>query len=333
MKKQYQIYAIGNALVDIEVVVPAAKLTEYAIEKGVMSLIDEARQEKLLQLLQDNRHLRACGGSAANTIIGAQSLGSQCFYSCKVADDENGRFYRDDLLRYGVHSNLRDEKLAAGKTGQCLVMVTEDADRTMNTFLGVTADIEYAQINEAALKNAEYLYIEGYLSSSPVATQTSEKAMRLARENGIKTAFSLSDPNMVKFFRDGLDKIIGEGVDLLFCNQDEALIFAKASNLQAAVDYISQLADTCVITLGAKGALIVHRGKQIEIKPHKVVAIDTNGAGDLFAGSFLHAICAGKSYAQAGDLASFAAAQLVTEYAPRLSEENLAKVKGYQSNL
>ena len=142
MNKTYQVYGIGNALVDFEIETTAEELTSLDVEKGVMTLIEESRQIELSKAFHGKHHSRACGGSAANTIIGAQSLGSQCFYSCKVANDETGIFYRDDLLAHGVHSNLSSREMEEGVTGKCLVMISEDADRTMNTFLGITGDID-----------------------------------------------------------------------------------------------------------------------------------------------------------------------------------------------
>ncbi|TQV86536.1 adenosine kinase [Aliikangiella coralliicola] len=333
MAKKYQVYGIGNALVDFEIETNPQELVELEVEKGVMTLIEEDRQEALFQAFQGKHHSRACGGSAANTIIGAQSFGSQCFYSCKVADDETGRFYRDDLLAHGVHSNLSNESLEQGKTGKCLVMITEDADRTMNTFLGITGNIGYEQIDEEALINSEYLYVEGYLSSSPVALEAVLKAKKYAQENGVKTAFSLSDPNMVKFCRDGLDAIIGDGVDILFCNFDEATLYSGCDNIEDAANALSKLAKTVVITLGAEGAIIVEQNKTIKIEGNKVEAIDTNGAGDLFAGSFLHAVTQGLTLEQAGELASFASAQLVTQFGPRLTEEKFAIVNSFAKKL
>jgi sugar/nucleoside kinase (ribokinase family) len=332
-KKQYHIYGMGNALVDFEIETTMEQLTELSIDKGVMTLIEESRQDELFGVFQSNRHSRACGGSAANTIIGAQTLGSQCFYSCKVASDETGHFYKDDLLKHGVHSNLSVEALEQGKTGKCLVLITDDADRTMNTFLGITGDIDYQQIDEAALLDSEYLYVEGYLAGSPVALNAAAKTMQFAKSNGIKTAFSLSDPNMVRFCRDGLEAMIGEGVDLLFCNYDEATEYSNTDNLEDAIDKLSAIAKTIVVTLGADGAVVVAEGSRTEIKGNSVEAIDTNGAGDLFAGSFLHGLGCGFDFERAGQLASFASAQLVTQFGPRLAEEKLVVVRQFASQL
>lgn len=333
MSKQYHIYGMGNALVDFEIETTIEQLEKLSIEKGVMTLIEESRQDELFKVFQSNRHSRACGGSAANTVIGAQTLGSQCFYSCKVASDETGLFYKDDLLKHGVHSNLSSEKLEQGKTGTCLVLITDDADRTMNTFLGITGDIDYQQIDETALLDSEYLYVEGYLAGSPVALNAAAKTIKFAKSKGIKTAFSLSDPNMVRFCREGLDAMIGDGVDLLFCNFDEATEYTNTDNLDAAIDKLAAIAKTIVVTLGADGAVVVDKKGRIEVKGHSVEAIDTNGAGDLFAGSFLHGLGCGFNFETAGQLASFASAQLVTQFGPRLSKETLRVVRDYAGRL
>ncbi|WP_196137469.1 adenosine kinase [Aliikangiella sp. G2MR2-5] len=333
MSRKYHIYGIGNALVDFEIETTPDELAELGVEKGVMTLIEEERQQELSRAFHGKHHSRACGGSAANTIIGAQTLGSQCFYSCKVANDETGNFYRDDLIQHGVHSNLSTESLAEGKTGKCLVMITADADRTMNTFLGITGDIGFEQINEDALVNSDYLYVEGYLASSPVAVDAVLKAKSLAKANQVKVAFSLSDPNMVKFCREGLEKMIGEGVDILFCNYDEATQYSGTESLEEAVKVLSLLAKTVVITLGPDGAMIVDGESHIKVEGNPVEAIDTNGAGDLFAGSFLHAIGQRMPLESAGKLASFASSQLVTQFGPRLTDSKLAIVKAFAKEL
>jgi len=333
MSKQYQVYGMGNALVDFEIEADREELVSLDIEKGVMTLIEVDRQKQLFDAVGRRSHTRACGGSAANTIIGAQNLGSKCFYSCKVANDETGHFYKDDLVSHGVLTNLTDEDLPEGLTGKCLVFITPDADRTMNTFLGITGDIDFSQINQKALGESEYLYVEGYLAGSPIALSAAIKTMNLAKSLGVKTAFSLSDPNMVKFCRDGLKAIIGDGVDLLFCNYDEATEYSNTNNLNDAVKVLTELTQTLVVTLGADGAVIVDSSGRIDIKGNTVNAIDTNGAGDLFAGSFLHGLTSGFSLSQCGQLASFASAQLVTQFGPRLVEHKIKLVLEFMSKL
>ncbi len=322
MSKKYHIYGMGAALVDTEIEVNDSFLSQSGIEKGHMTLVDEERQHELLELLQE--HLvaskRASGGSAANSIIAASYFGARAFYSCKVADDDNGHFYLQDLADAGVDSNFHSDR-EQGITGKCLVMITPDAERTMNTFLGISETLSYGEVNESALRDSHYLYLEGYLVTSDTARAAAINARELAQQHGVKVALSLSDPGMVEFFGEGLREIMGEKVDVLFCNEDEALSWTGASSVQLAARMLQEDAETFAITLGSEGALVYDGRQLIEIAPHPVQAIDTNGAGDMFAGAFLYAISHGHDYASAGRLACRSAAELVCQYGPRLPAE------------
>ncbi|MBX2807422.1 MAG: adenosine kinase [Cellvibrionaceae bacterium] len=314
----YHIYGIGAALVDTEIEVNDQDLANYQIEKGVMTLVDEARQHALMDSLSD--HLitskRASGGSAANTIIAASYFGAHNFYSCKVADDDNGRFYLQDMQAAGV--TLPPTSLDQGITGKCLVMITPDAERTMNTFLGISETVSVDELHAPAVADSHYVYIEGYLVTSTTGRDAAIQLRKQAETQGVKVALSLSDPAMVEFFRDGLKDMIGDKVNLLFCNEDEALGFTQTHSLEDAMAALKHCADEIAITRGSQGALIYDGSNTLTILPHPVVAIDTNGAGDMFAGAFLYAITHGYTHQQAGDLASAAAAQVVSQYGPRL---------------
>ena len=265
-----------------------------------------------------------CGGSAANSIIAVAQFGGSSYYSCKVANDESGNFYREDLKANKVDSNLDHQELASGITGKCLVMTTEDASRTMNTFLGITSNYSRTEITTEALKDSEYLYIEGYLVTSENGQDAMKYAKKMAEENGVKTALTFSDPSMVKYFKEPMESVVGSGVDLLFCNEEEAMLYTGTESLQAAREALKSTAKQFVITLGEKGAMVYDGTNFIDIDPYSVKAIDTNGAGDLFAGAFLAGITNGKSYADAGKLASLASSKVVTQFGPRL-EWNQAK--------
>jgi sugar/nucleoside kinase (ribokinase family) len=329
---QYDIYGVGAALVDTEIEVTDNDLQQLDIEKGVMTLVDEARQEELINHLSD--HLvaskRASGGSAANTVIAASYFGAKAFYSCKVASDENGDFYINDLKDAGVdyHHALERQQ---GTTGKCLVMITPDAERTMNTFLGISETVSINELHTDAIANSKYVYIEGYLVTSETGRAAAIKLRELAEAAQVKTALSLSDPAMVEFFRDGLQEMIGSKVDLLFCNQAEAQGFTATDSLEAAVEALKQVANTFAITCGAEGAVVFDGERLIKIAAHSVKAIDTNGAGDMFAGAFLYAITNGQSFEDAGKLASRASAQVVSQFGPRLQpqqhQEMLAEVE------
>ncbi len=318
--KKYHIYGMGNALVDMEIEVTVDFLTHSKVEKGLMTLVDEERQFELLKRVDGHQHKRTCGGSAANTIIAVSQLGGRSFYSCKVANDESGDFYFTDLLEQGVQTNLRGER-EQGVTGKCMVFITPDADRTMNTFLGITADFGQSELDLEELKDSEYLYIEGYLVTSPTGRAAAIEAKKVAESAGVKTALTLSDPGVVAHFKEGFREMIGCGVDLLFCNEIEALSFSGKNTVLEAAQSLGQLAKTVAITLGDKGAFILDGGKEIEVVTKQVDTVDTNGAGDLFAGAFLYALTHGHSCAEAGKLACCAASLLVTQFGARLKRE------------
>lgn len=325
MTKKYHVYGMGNALVDMEFKVTPELLTQLAIDKGVMTLMDESQQTEVVKHLP-NPCKKCSGGSAANTLVAISQLGGKGFYSCKVADDEAGLFYLEDLLNCGLQTNLGVENRPHGITGKCLVLVTPDADRTMNTFLGITGNLTTQELDETALKDSEYLYIEGYLVSSPTAKQTAIFAKNIAENTGVKTSFSLSDPNMVEFFRDGIVEIIGKGVDLLFANETEALKMANTDDLNSAMEYFKNLAHTFAITRGKKGSLIFDGENLIEIPAFPVTAIDTVGAGDMYAGCLLYGITNGLDWTSAGKLASLASAELVTNFGARLDTDKLQQL-------
>lgn len=328
MTKKYDVYGIGNALVDMEFEVESDYLKKANIEKGLMTLVDEERQHEISSQLNGIQHKRSCGGSAANTLIAVSQFGGKSFYSCKVAKDETGLFYFKDLLNNGVETNLHQENLENGTTGKCIVLITPDADRTMNTFLGITSSFSKKELVEEKIKESEWLYIEGYLVASPTGKEASIAAREVAEKNGIKTALTFSDVNMVNFFRDGLNEMLGpSGVDLLFCNESEAKAFAKAEHLDDAIVSLKKVAKTFAITLGPKGALVFDGKKEIHIVTMPVNAIDTNGAGDLFAGAFLYGITHGLNYAEAGKLGSLSASTLVTQFGARLKLDQVALIK------
>lgn len=317
--KKYRVYGMGNALVDIEYEVKPELLQELAIDKGVMTLIDEDRQGGLVQQLSEFECKRGCGGSAANTIIGISQLGGKCFYSCKVANDDTGLFFLQDLLSYGVESNLQGQALDAGVTGKCLVLVTPDADRTMNTFLGITGTFSNQELVPEAIADSDYLYIEGYLVASPDGKAAAIQGREVAQNAGTKVALSLSDLNMAKFFKPGFLEIIGSaGIDFIFANETEALTLAETDDLKAAIAYLKQLSKGFAITLGAKGSLVFDGENLLEIAPVNVDAVDTVGAGDMYAGALLYGITSGMDWERAGNLASQASATLVTNFGARM---------------
>ncbi len=316
--KKYDVYALGNALVDIEYHSNPHTLVEMGIDKGVMTLIDEQRQNSLIAQLGESHESMACGGSAANTIIALAQMGARTHFDCRVSNDMTGQVFARDLHDSGVNSNLDYKPLPPGITGKCLVFVTPDADRTMNTFLGVSGELDVSDIDKQAIKQSEYVYIEGYLASADNTRDAAIEVRRIAEARGVKTSLTLSDPNMVKFFRESLEAMIGDQVDLLFANEDEALELAATDNLDVAIELFRKISRNFAITRGKDGALVFDGLNLIEVQPTAVKAIDTLGAGDMFAGAFLYGLSQGMGFHQAGELASLASAKIVTQFGPRL---------------
>lgn len=327
---KYDVYAIGNALVDMEFSVTTDFLNENGVEKGLMTLIEEDRQKQLISKLDGygaGQVKKQCGGSAANTVIAVSQFGGKSFYSCKVANDETGKFYLADLASNGVDTKLTEATAEDGTTGTCLVMVTSDADRTMNTFLGITGSYSEKEVDYDALIESKWLYVEGYLVASPTGQQAAIKALEFARENNIKTAITMSDPNMVKFFRENFDNLLGDGVDLLFCNEDEAIEYTGTSNFKEAREELKKIAKSFVVTLGKNGATLWDGTMFIDIEPHNVDAIDSNGAGDMFAGAYLYGVTNGLTPAGSASLSSLACSKIVSQFGPRLDQSQVTEIK------
>ncbi|MEE2729491.1 MAG: adenosine kinase [Pseudomonadota bacterium] len=317
---KYNVYAIGNALVDMEFAIEDAFLNQMNIDKGVMTLVDTDQQQALYEALAGHSGKMASGGSAANTIIAVSHFGGQSFYSCKVANDPAGDFYVQDLVAAGVDTNLHQER-EAGVSGKCIVMITPDAERTMHTHLGISETVSTAELHPDAIAASDYVYLEGYLVTSPSGRAAAIKARQIAEQAGVKTALTFSDPNMVRFFKDGLGEMLGGGVDLLFCNQEEALTWADTDSIETAADALKAVCKSFAITLGKQGALLFDGSDTLQVPATPVQAVDTNGAGDMFAGAFLYGLTHGYSFEQAGRLATKAAAQLVTQFGPRLKAD------------
>jgi len=323
--RKYHVYGIGNALVDMEYAVDVSDLARLRIDKGVMTLVDADHQTEIMDYLKEHRHQKGSGGSAANSIIAVSQFGGRGFYSCKVANDTLGRFYMGDLTAGSVDTNHHTAR-EDGHTGCCVVLVTPDSDRTMVTHLGISGDLSEQELVPESLCASDYFYTEGYLVTSDPARRLSITAKGIAEAAGIKTAISLSDPNMVTYFKAGLMAMIGSGVDLLFANEAEAKGMADTENLNAAIAFLKTIAKEFAITRGPEGALVYDGNAMIEIAPVEVDAIDTVGAGDMFAGAFLYGRTQGWSHKRSGDLAAASSAKLVTSLGPRLSTEETQAV-------
>ena len=321
--KKYLVYGMGNAIVDAELTVPFSFLSDLGIEFGAMSLVERGRQDEILHRAEKEMGkipALSCGGSVANSISAIVNLGGACFFNGLLGNDEDGAFYKENLISCGVGADFSKQK---GITGRCLALITPDGERTMLTALGDGAKFGEENIIWPSLEKAEYLFVEGYLASDKSSHSGAIRAVNFAREKKIKTVLSFSDPSMAKYFPSELASIVGEGVEIIFCNGDEALAFTGKNDLSSAMDKLSSLAKEVVITLGAEGAFIFGDGKRVKVSAPKVEVVDTIGAGDIFAGVYLHARSKGSSLNGAGELACKVASHLVTKFGPRLEQTEI----------
>lgn len=325
--KKYHVYGVGNALLDRDAQVDDGFLHSLKIEKGVMTLTDETTHHRLMDALADSFCHSGCGGSAANTMIALSQFGGKGYYSCKVADDDAGRLFLHELKALRLDCNLTSDNLEPGVTGQCLVLVTEDAQRTMNTHLGISETLCPDVLNLDAIAASDYVYLEGYLVTSPTARKALLTARRHAKASNTKVAFTLSDQNMVRYFKKELLAIIDDQVDLLFCNEEEALLFSQVNDLEVAITLLQPLAKHLVVTCGSRGAILAIDGEMVAIPTTPTNAIDTVGAGDMFAGAYLYAITHGYAPQLAVELANSAATEIVNQYGARLQDAKVLAIK------
>ncbi|MBF0612740.1 MAG: adenosine kinase [Magnetococcales bacterium] len=316
---RYHVYGLGHALLDVEYLVEDDFLTQAELTKGSMTLVNEEQQARLIAMTRSPAAKRSCGGSAANTIIGVAQLGGLACQAFRVAADEMGEFYRADMLANGVETASTPAK--EGATGRCLVFITPDGERTMCTYLGVSEFFSPEDVQSQRIQDSQWLYIEGYLVTSPSAHEAALTAAGWARQAGVLRALTFSDVNMIHYFRDPMEKILALDMDLVFCNESEALAFTGQQDLSAAEKILQQTARMVCITRGAQGAIILTNMERVEVAAPQVKAINTNGAGDLFAGAFLYGITHGMELATAGKLACLASATLVTQPGARLQAE------------
>ena len=324
--KNYDIYGIGNALVDTEYEVDDDFLAKTKLPKGIMTLIEEDDRQRIVRLLEDEHEhevvKQAGGGSAANTMVIVSQLGGSAFYSCKVANDSTGDFFVKDLRAAGVDTNLSDQR-ENGATGQCISMVTPDAERTMTTCLGITNFLSPGELNPDALRASSKLYIEGYLVSSPTGFEAALQAQSIAKEAGVGVSVTLSDPAMVENFKANYEQFLENGVDLLFCNHDEARLLTGAESVDDCVSALKNRCKSFVITCGSDGSVAFDGNNTSRVTGVPTTAVDTTGAGDAFAGAFLHSLCKGSDFTTAAELANKSASLLVSSFGARLSQADV----------
>lgn len=314
----YDVVAVGNAIIDVLKAVPDSFLAEENIAKGGMTLIDEARADHLTARLSDA--VVAAGGSAANTMTGVASFGGKAAYIGKVADDELGARFTTEFRAAGVSYDTPPRPGAPG-TARCLIAVTPDGQRSMNTYLGASTLLEAGDLDADLIRAGQTLFLEGYLFDREEAKAAFIRASEIARAGGRKVALTLSDTFCVDRHRDSFRHLVAGHVDILFSNESEILSLYQSDDLGAAVESARKACPVTIVTRSDVGSLIAAGDETVEVKAYPVGrVVDTTGAGDQYAAGFLFGYARGRSLAECGALASLAAAEVISHMGPRPEE-------------
>ena len=325
---KYDISALGNALVDTQYKVSSEFLSGVGIEADTMTLASAEEQAPIIEKLisMGSESVSDCGGSATNSLVAAANYGSNCHHVCRVADDEDGTRYLDSLRAAGVkHIGVSSEN-SDMPTGKCLILVTPDAKRTMISMLGVSAYLGASDIDYEVVENSKIFYIEGYMVTSDDNFNAVISTLEHLKGKDVLKALSLSDAGIVHGFKDKFDLIESYGIDMIFCNDDEAVAFSGKENLEDAIEYYKSKSYMTAVTKGADGSVVVQNGIEYLAPAEKITPVDTNGAGDMFAGSFMHAFLQGHDVEACAKFSNYASSKVVETFGPRLSSDGYAEV-------
>ncbi len=315
---RFDILGIGNAIVDVVAPVPEAFISRHDMRKGSMTLIDAATAERIYAAMPPGQE--SSGGSVANTCAVAAGLGARVAYLGRVADDELGAVFRHDIAAAGVH--FPTAPLVGGApTARCLILVTPDGQRTMNTYLGACVAFGEAQFDAAAVAAAAVVYLEGYLFDEPAAQAAFRRAAALAHAAGRQVALTLSDSFCVDRHRDAFRALVAGHIDILFANEAELCSLYERNDLADAVAEVRGQVALAAVTRSEQGSLVIRGGEAVEVAAAPARVVDSTGAGDAYAAGFLAALTAGRSLAACGRLGSLAAAEVIGHYGARLQRD------------
>jgi len=322
-EKKFDILGIGNAIVDVVANVDESFIHEAGLSKGTMTLIDSEQADRLYAKLPPTKE--SSGGSAANTIAAVASLGADAAYFGKVHNDQLGEIFRHDIRALGV--NFETQSTQSGPaTARCMVLVTADADRTLQTFLGACVELSPDDVDENIVANSEITYLEGYLWDPPAAKRAFIKAAGIAHDAGKRVALSLSDPFCVDRHRDAFRDLVENHIDIVFANEEEVISLYQTDSFDTACAEIRKICEVAALTRGAKGSVIVTRSESVEVPAEKVAkVVDTTGAGDAYAAGFLYGSTHGCDFERSARMGGIAAAEVISHYGAR-PECNLAEL-------
>ncbi|GGD62272.1 adenosine kinase [Erythrobacter arachoides] len=318
---RYDVIAIGNAIVDVMAPSSDELVAELGLAKGGMTLVDTARANELYEAMGSAREIS--GGSAANTLAGLAAMGAQCAFIGQVADDQLGAIFQHDIRAMGIDFDtpVRDTDNTEGNppTARCLIFVTPDGERTMNTFLGASQFLPPAALDDETIASAAVLYLEGYLWDPEEPRSAMRRAIEVARKAGRKVAFTASESFVIDRHGDDFRALIADGlIDILFVNEHELASLTGDKNFDAGLAALDGKVPVVVATRSAKGAVCVTGGKRSEVAAEPIdKVVDTTGAGDLFAAGFLYGHTRGEDAERCLRRGAIAAAEIISHYGAR----------------
>ncbi|MCB0323795.1 MAG: adenosine kinase [Bdellovibrionales bacterium] len=325
LNPKFDVYGIGNAIMDLQLKVAEDDLERFELEKGAMRLVDVDQQQRLIEYFHGQALNQASGGSAANTMIALSQLGGRAAYGCLVGDDAFGKFYFSEMRDLAVE--LHTKPVQGKVTGTCVILVTPDAERTMNTHLGASADLSASDVSEELISQSKWLYVEGYLFTSEGGQGAVRRAVSLAKKHNVRVAVTFSDGFIVDVFGEPLRETVRQA-DLVFANLNEAQRYTGITDENKAFLALCDEAANVVMTMSERGARVRYDGQTEFIEATPVQAEDDTGAGDMFAGGFLYGVTHGLDGRQAGSLACFLAGKVVSQMGPRLQCDVRKLVEG-----
>jgi sugar/nucleoside kinase (ribokinase family) len=328
MSTELDVTGIGNAIVDVIAHATDEDLARLGMIKGSMALIGEARADVLYG--QMGPAMEMSGGSVANSMAGLAGLGASAGYIGRVRNDQLGEVFAHDVRAAGVHYACAAAEQGPA-TARCLILVTKDGQRTMNTYLGACVDLGPEDIDDALIARSKVVYLEGYLWDPPRAKEAMLRAANLAHTRGRKVALSLSDSFCVQRHRAEFKRLILDHVDILFANEAELLALTEQSAFDAAKQAVRSICDMAVLTRGPQGAVVIADGKEVQVPAEPVArVVDTTGAGDLFAAGYLFGYTHGRSPEASARIGSLCAGEVISHYGarPEASLAELVRARG-----
>ncbi len=322
--KKYSVAAIGNAMLDVVCEVSEQFLRQEGISKGFMNLVSRERSNNILKLVQPIKE--TAGGSAANTISTLAKLGLKTGYIGKIADDPKGKVFKKDLIDNSIFYNTKFlNKKNTEVTGKCIVLITPDKERTMNTYLGATEFLAPIDIDEELIAQSEWLYLEGYRFDGQNSKDAFYKAIDIAKKNKTKIAITLSDSFCVDRHRSDFIYLINASADMVFCNEDELKSLYQIQDIHKAEEFIADSISCLACTCAERGAYLFYGSSTKNIPTTRVVALDTTGAGDSFAAGFLYGLSKNFTFEKCATFGNVIAGEVLKVYGPRI-EKSLKKL-------